>query len=131
MAQACNPPCFSYKMLHQTLENFVQGPWFVLFYLTWGQDYQTFSQLFFVLCEMFLFLEFSSDLWILMLLLSPNLSATWFSCAIATFLLVNLIKVCCHNTLTFCTQFQLSSPFEISWCISADERAEVFASIYY
>ena len=47
-------------------ENFVQGPWFVLFYLTWVlslkcQDYQTFSQLFFVLCEMFLFLEFSSD----------------------------------------------------------------------
>ena len=80
----CNTFCF--KLMSCCIKhskNFVEGPWCVLFYLTLVpslkyQDYQTSSQLIFLLCELFLLQAFSFKLWIFMLLYSPNLSAAWF-----------------------------------------------------
>ena len=70
-------------MYFLSAKNFVEGPWFVLFYLTLVlslkyKDYLTSSQLIFLLCELFLLQAFSFKPWILMLLYSPNLSAAWF-----------------------------------------------------
>ena len=65
-------PLFLMNCCIKPSENFVEGPWFVLFYLTLVpslkyKDYQTSSQLIFLLCKLFLLQAFSFKLWILML----------------------------------------------------------------
>ena len=93
----------------------VQGPWFIHAKTSRLLASCCFS---FLLCGLFLFQAFSSKPWIFnVVTFSSPICCLVLMCYIATFLLVNLIKICCHSTSTFCTQFQLSALFEVCRCV--------------
>ena len=125
MAQACSPPCLSYELLHKTLKKFCWGPLVCSFLFNFGAiieiprlpDFKPvdFFAVWVVFAPSILFqtlnfnvIIFSQPICCLVLMCFWNFLVGQFNENLLS-LYFNFL----HSISTFCTQFQLSAPFEI------------------